>query len=66
MLQRFRHLALPEKLELLELLWDDLASHPEQIPLSEKQRALLGERLRQHEENHTMADRIRCGMLNVM
>ena len=44
-LDRFRNLALPQKLELLELLWDDLASDPEQIPVSDAQRALLDERV---------------------
>jgi putative addiction module component (TIGR02574 family) len=49
--KRFRKLATPEKIRLLQELWDDIADESASMPLSESQRLLLDERLRQHEEN---------------
>lgn len=44
-----RKLGLEERLRLLELLWDSLLDHPEQIAVTDAQRAVLDERLAEHE-----------------
>lgn len=44
-------LDVAERLELIEELWDSIASDPtaaSQIPLTDAERALLDERLREH------------------
>ena len=48
--ENFRKLSLPAKIRLLQALWDDIADESANMPLSESQRMLLDERLRQHEE----------------
>lgn len=49
--ESFRKLSLPEKIRLLQELWDDIADESSSRPLSESQRMLLNERLRQHDQN---------------
>lgn len=49
--ESFRKLAPDAKIRLLQDLWDEIAAESESMPLSESQRLLLDERLRQHEEN---------------
>lgn len=49
--ESFRKLSQPEKIRLLQDLWDEIADESARIPLSESQRLLLDERLRQHEED---------------
>ena len=44
----FDDLTVEEKLEYLDALWDRIAAHPEQVPMPEWQRALVGERLAEH------------------
>lgn len=47
-------LDVAERLELIEELWDSIASDPSaasQIPLTDDERALLDERLREHRAN---------------
>jgi len=47
-------LGVAERLELIEALWDSIASDPSaagQIPLTDDERALLDERLREHRAN---------------
>ena len=51
LLQHFRALGTEQKLELLEAFWEELASEPATLELSEAQRRLLDERLRQHAES---------------
>ena len=50
-IQQFRKLDPRAKLHLLEQLWEEVAADPDRIPLTDEQRELLDERLRQHEEN---------------
>ena len=42
-------LSIPERLELLGELWDSIAEHPEQVPVSEAQRDDLERRLNEYE-----------------
>ena len=49
--ESFRKPSLPEKIRLLQELWDEIADESASMPPSESQRLLLDERLRQHEEN---------------
>jgi putative addiction module component (TIGR02574 family) len=49
--EAFRRLPVDERVRLVEELWDEVAKELEQQPLSEAQRRLLDERIRQHEEN---------------
>ena len=49
--ESFRKLAPDAKIRLLQELWDEIAEESASQPLSESQRLLLDERLRQHEEN---------------
>ena len=49
--ESFRKLSLPEKIRLLQELWDDIADESASVALSKSQRMLLDERLRQHDKN---------------
>ena len=49
--ESFRKLAPDAQIRLLQDLWDEIADESANIPLSDSQRMLLDERLRQHEEN---------------
>lgn len=49
--ESFRKLSPPEKIRLLQELWDEIADESASMPLSESQRLLLDDRLRQHDEN---------------
>lgn len=49
--ESFRKLSPDAKIRLLQDLWDEIAAESESIPLSDSQRLLLDERLRQHDEN---------------
>ena len=49
--ESFRKLSPPEKIRLLQELWDEIADESANMPLGESQRLLLDERLLQHEEN---------------
>lgn len=48
-----RILGLPpeERLRLLELIWDSMAAQPADVPLSEAHRAVIDERLAEHERD---------------
>ena len=51
-------LDVPTRLRLIEELWDSIASDPaaaSQLPLTEADRALLDQRLREHTENPSAA-----------
>ena len=47
----FRQLPVAERARLVEELWDEVAGELEQRPLSEAERRLLDERIRQHNES---------------
>jgi putative addiction module component (TIGR02574 family) len=49
--ESFRKLPPDAKIRLLQELWDEIADESDSMPVSESQRLLLDERLRQHEEN---------------
>ena len=49
--EAFRRLPADERVRLVEELWDEVARELERQPLSEAQRRLLDERIRQHQEN---------------
>jgi putative addiction module component (TIGR02574 family) len=51
--EAFRRLPFAERARLVEELWDEIATELDQQPLSEGQRRLLDERIRQHEETPT-------------
>jgi putative addiction module component (TIGR02574 family) len=57
------------RLELIEELWDSIASDPSaaaQLPVSDEEPALLDERLREHREDPTSArpwDEVRASIL---
>jgi putative addiction module component (TIGR02574 family) len=51
--EAFRRLPADERIRLVEELWDEVTKELEQRPLSEAQRRLLDQRIRQHEENPT-------------
>ena len=48
--ENFRKLPPDVKIRLLQDLWDEIAAESESMPISESQRLLLDERLREHEE----------------
>lgn len=45
------HLSVAERIQLAEELWDSVAEHPEQIVLTDEQRAELERRLAELDEN---------------
>ncbi len=51
--EAFRRLPVDERARLVEELWDEVARELEQRPLSDAERRLLDERLRQHTETPT-------------
>ena len=40
-----------DRLRLLELIWDSLAAKPSDVPLSDAHRAVIDERVAEHERN---------------
>ena len=44
-------LPVEERLRLLELIWESLAGDPSALPLSDAHRAVLDERVAEHERN---------------
>ena len=49
--ESFRKLPPDAQIRLLQELWDEIADESASMPLSESQRLLLDERLREHEES---------------
>jgi len=47
----FGELSVPEKIVRVQDLWDQIADTPDDVELTEAQRAELDRRLRAHEEN---------------
>jgi len=43
-LSQFSHLTLPQKLELVEALWDDIAASPDELPIPGWQKEELDRR----------------------
>jgi putative addiction module component (TIGR02574 family) len=48
-----QRLSPPEKLALVTEVWDDLATHPENIPVTAEQIAELDRRMEEHRKNPT-------------
>jgi len=44
-------LPIEERMRLVELIWESLAADPSALPLSDAHRAVLDERLAEHERN---------------
>ena len=44
-------LPIEERMRLVELIWESLAADPSTLPLSDAHRAVLDERLAEHERN---------------
>ena len=44
-------LPVEERMRLVELIWESLAADPSALPLSDAHRAVLDERLEEHERN---------------
>ena len=44
-------LPVPERLELVEMIWESIAANPESLPLTQAQRAELQRRLDEHAKN---------------
>ena len=44
-------LTVPERLELMEALWDSLIESPDALPVSDAQRAVLDQRLAAYEKD---------------
>jgi putative addiction module component (TIGR02574 family) len=44
-------LPLPERLQIVEMLWDSIAADSERLPITAKQAAELDRRLAAHESN---------------
>ena len=40
-----------ERLRLVELIWESLAAKPSEVPLSDAHRAVIDERIAEHERN---------------
>jgi len=40
-----------ERLRLVELIWESLAAEPSDVPLSDAHRAVIDERIAEHERN---------------
>ena len=49
--EAFRQLSAGDRVRLVEKLWDEVAQELAQQPLSEAQRRLLDERIREHEDH---------------
>ena len=49
--EAFRRLPAEDRVRLVEELWDEIARELDQTQLSDSQRRLLDERIRQHAEN---------------
>ncbi len=47
----FRSLSVPERLTLIEAVWESLEDRQDEIPLSDEHRALLDERIADMEAN---------------
>ena len=50
-LQEIRRLSVEEKLDLMDLLWEELAARPELLPVDDETRAELERRLAEYQAN---------------
>jgi len=50
-LDEIHKLSVEERFELLDALWNSLAEHPENLPVSDAQRAEVRRRLEDHRSN---------------
>ena len=51
MLAEIKKLSVPERLRLVEEIWDSIAASPEDVPLSDARRHELDRRVRAYREN---------------
>ena len=51
--QGFDELPADEKIEYIQTLWNRVAAHPEQVPMPDWQRELVGERLAAYRSGRT-------------
>ena len=61
----FDDLSIDEKIDYVLALWERLAAHPEQVPVPEWHRSILGERLREQQarpEDGKTWDEVREGI----
>jgi len=49
-LEQALELTVPERLELVQALWNSIAARPEALPLSDRDRQLLDERIASYRE----------------
>lgn len=53
--KEIRALSVPDRLQLLEEIWDSLVETPEAVPVTEAQRRELARRRRAHARNRSAA-----------
>ena len=49
--EEIQQLSVPERLELINVIWDTLVDSPDALPVSEAQRLELDRRLEAHQRN---------------
>lgn len=54
-IEEILNLAVKERLELIEEIWDSIATHPEAVPLTAAQRKELDRRRREHRRDPSLA-----------
>jgi putative addiction module component (TIGR02574 family) len=47
----FQDASLEERIEFVQMLWDEIARNPDSVPVTDEHRAILDERLRAYEED---------------
>jgi len=64
-LSQILRLDIPDRIELVEEIWDSIADHPESLPITDSQREELDRRLSRHRQNprsgspwHSVRERI--------
>ena len=65
--EKVMDLSIPERIQLVEDIWDSIAEHPEQVPLTRGQKIELDKRLDSYSQNpemgetwETVRERIKC------
>jgi len=54
-IEEILNLSVKQRLELMEEIWDSIARHPEEIPLTATQRQELDRRKREHQTDTSAA-----------
>lgn len=47
----FREATPDERIEFVQMLWDEIAQNPESVPVTDEHRAILDERIRAYEDD---------------